>query len=110
MSDYYDLGSYRRPVTTASPEAQTWFDRGLLWCYGFNHEEAVRCFERAAEADPGCAMAYWGIAYAVGPQLQQGTGTRSRTTSWRQAVCPCARRGRAGAGAERALRSLSSAR
>jgi hypothetical protein len=63
---YYDLGTYSRPVTTASPQAQLWFDRGLLWCYGFNHEESVRCFARAAEHDPGCAMAYWGIAYASG--------------------------------------------
>lgn len=64
---YFDLGNYSRPVTTSSETAQTWFDRGLLWCYGFNHEEAVRCFQWAAEADPDCAMAYWGIAFASGP-------------------------------------------
>ncbi len=67
----YDLGSHSRPVSTASPEAQAWFDRGLVWCYGFNHEEAVRCFRRAAEADPCCAMAYWGIAYALGPNYNK---------------------------------------
>jgi len=66
MSEYYDLGSYSRRVTTASPEAQTWFDRGLLWCYGFNHEESVRCFRKAVAHDPQCALAYWGIAYASG--------------------------------------------
>jgi tetratricopeptide (TPR) repeat protein len=66
MSDYYDLGTYSRPVTTNSLEAQVWFDRGLLWCYGYNHEESVRCFRTAAEHDRGCAMAYWGIAYASG--------------------------------------------
>jgi tetratricopeptide (TPR) repeat protein len=66
MSDYYDLGTYSRPVTTTSPGAQVWFDRGLLWCYGFNHEESVRCFRKAVEHDEGCAMAYWGIAYASG--------------------------------------------
>lgn len=66
--DYgYDLGSYRRAVTTASPQAQLWFDRGLNWTFGFNHAEAVICFERALEADPACAMAHWGIAYAMGP-------------------------------------------
>ncbi|MCX2925007.1 hypothetical protein [Streptomyces sp. NEAU-W12] len=69
--DYYDLGSYRRPVTTALAEAQLWFDRGLLWTYAFNHEEAVACFERAAAADPDCAMAYWGIAYALGPNYNK---------------------------------------
>ena len=67
MNIYYDLGSYSRPVTTTSAEAQTWFDRGLMWCYGYNHEEAVRCFKKAIELDPECAMAYWGVAYAAGP-------------------------------------------
>jgi tetratricopeptide (TPR) repeat protein len=66
MNDYYDLGSYTRPVTTDSAEAQRWFDRGLMWCYSYNHEESVRCFQRAAEHDPDCAMAWWGIAYAGG--------------------------------------------
>ncbi len=41
MDRYYDLGSHRRKVSTASAEAQLWFDRGLVWCYGYNHEEAV---------------------------------------------------------------------
>jgi hypothetical protein len=67
MDDYFDLGAYSWPVTTTSPAAQRWFHRGLLWCYGFNHEAAVACFERAAGLDPACAMAYWGIAYAGGP-------------------------------------------
>ena len=66
MDGYYDLGTYSRPVTTSSQEAQRWFDRGLLWCYGFNHEESIRCFAKATEVDPRCAMAYWGIAYASG--------------------------------------------
>lgn len=69
--DYFDLGTYSRPVTTTSPQAQLWFDRGLVWTYGFNHEEGARCFERAAEADPGCAMAQWGIAYALGPNYNK---------------------------------------
>ncbi len=65
--DGFDLGSFSRPITTVSPEAQRWFDQGLNWCYGYNHEAAVACFERALVADPGCAMAHWGIAYAAGP-------------------------------------------
>jgi tetratricopeptide (TPR) repeat protein len=65
--NYFDLGAYRRPVTTTSPEAQTWFNRGLNWLYGFNHGEAIKCFRRALEKDPGCAMAHWGISYASGP-------------------------------------------
>lgn len=67
MDDYYDLGQYSSPVTTSNPMAQLWFDRGLIWTYGYNHEEAVVCFRRALEHDPDCAMAWWGVAYATGP-------------------------------------------
>ncbi|MFG2957340.1 hypothetical protein ACGF5O_26900 [Streptomyces sp. NPDC048291] len=69
--DYYDLGSHGRRVTTSSAAAQTWFDRGLNWTYAFNHEEAVRCFEAAGAADPDCAMADWGLAYALGPNYNK---------------------------------------
>ena len=69
--DYYDLGSYTWPVSTQDPQAQAWFDRGMAWCYGFNHDEAIACFERALEHDPGCAMAHWGIAYAIGPNYNK---------------------------------------
>ncbi|MER7800612.1 hypothetical protein ABTX71_09810 [Streptomyces parvulus] len=69
--EYYDLGVHGRPVTTSSPEAQRWFDRGLVWTYAFNHEEAVACFEAAAAVDPDCAMAQWGIAYALGPNYNK---------------------------------------
>ncbi|MWD26201.1 hypothetical protein E0K89_001770, partial [Aquicoccus sp. SCR17] len=66
--DYpYDLGQYGRRVTTASAEAQLWFDRGLVWSWGFNHDEAQRCLAQAQAADPDCAMAWWGEAYAAGP-------------------------------------------
>ncbi len=64
---YYDVDVYSRPITTASPKAQLWFDRGLVWTYGYHHEEAIVCFKKALEHDPDCAMAQWGIAYAVGP-------------------------------------------
>ena len=43
----------------------------MNWCYGFNHEEAIVCFEKALEHDPACAMANWGIAYAVGPNYNK---------------------------------------
>ena len=65
--DGFDLGTHSRRVSTRSPEAQRWFDIGLNWCYGFNHEEGIRCFEKALGFDPGGAMAHWGIAYASGP-------------------------------------------
>jgi tetratricopeptide (TPR) repeat protein len=71
MGEYFDLGDYTRPVTTSSPAAQLWFSRGLAWAYAFNHEEAVTCFERVIEADPGCALGYWGLAYALGPNYNK---------------------------------------
>lgn len=63
------LGSYQRPVTTRSPEAQKYFNQGLAFLQGFNHGEAIRSFQAAAQADPQCAMAHWGIAYACGPHI-----------------------------------------
>ncbi len=67
----FDLGSYRRTVSTASADARAWFDRGLIWSYAFNHEEAITCFEGAIAADPDFAMAYWGVAYAAGPNYNK---------------------------------------
>ena len=68
---YYDLGSYHRPTETPSPQAQIWFDRGLVWAYAFNHEEAIHCFDRALELDPDLAIARWGIAYSIGPNYNK---------------------------------------
>ncbi len=70
MSEYFDLGAYSRPAST-EPEAQLWFDRGLVWLFAYNHEEAIICFERALDADPACALAHWGIAYALGPNYNK---------------------------------------
>jgi tetratricopeptide (TPR) repeat protein len=69
--DYYDLGAFHRPITTGSEDAQTWFDRGLVLTYAFNHEEAAKCFQKAIASDPGCAMAYWGLAYCLGPNYNK---------------------------------------
>jgi len=64
---YYDLGAYSRKVSTSPDDAQRWFDRGLVWTYSYNHEQAIECFQEALEHDPDCAMAHWGVAYAAGP-------------------------------------------
>jgi tetratricopeptide (TPR) repeat protein len=61
------LGDLHHPVSTSSQEAQQFFDQGLRLIYAFNHDEAARSFSHAAELDPKLAMAYWGIAEAVGP-------------------------------------------
>jgi tetratricopeptide (TPR) repeat protein len=63
------LGSWHHPTSTTNPEAQRYFDQGFRMIYGFNHEEAVRSFKRAAELDPQMAMAWWGVAYALGPNI-----------------------------------------
>ncbi len=63
------LGSHTRRVTTASPEAQEYFDQGLNFYFGFNHGAAIRAFKEAARLDPACAMAHWGIALANGPHI-----------------------------------------
>jgi len=62
-------GDWHHAVSTRNPEAQRFFDQGLRLVYAFNHEEAVRSFQRAAELDPDCAMAYWGVALALGPNI-----------------------------------------
>lgn len=63
------MGSHHHPVSTTNPTAQQFFDQGLSFVYAFNHDEAIRSFKRAAELDPQMAMAYWGIALALGPNI-----------------------------------------
>lgn len=63
---YKGLGEHTRPVATSNPEARKFFDQGLNFMYAFNHDEAVRAFRQAAELDPECAMAHWGISLSLG--------------------------------------------
>ena len=60
-------GNWHHPVSTKNAEAQAFFDQGLRQIYAFNHDEAARSFARASELDPKLAMAFWGVAEAVGP-------------------------------------------
>jgi len=66
---YPDLSAYTRKVTTASAEAQRYFNQGLAFKYGFDHERAIQSFQEATRLDPQCAMAWWGIANACGPNI-----------------------------------------
>ena len=66
---YKNLGDRHHPITTRSPRAQRYFDQGLTWLYGFNHAQAVLSFEQGTKLDPNCAMCYWGIALALGPNI-----------------------------------------
>ncbi len=80
------IGGFHRTVTTASPEAQRWFDQGLALCYGFDHDEATRAFTRATEIDPSCAMAWWGIAYAAGPNINDAAMDEARNRAAHEAM------------------------
>ncbi|KAG9256588.1 uncharacterized protein F5Z01DRAFT_697344 [Emericellopsis atlantica] len=68
---YFDLGKLSRTVTTGSIEAQAWFNRGLVWTYCFNHDEAIFCYKQALLHDDGCALAYWGVAFCSGPNYNK---------------------------------------
>src|SRR5271155_2453332 len=72
------LGHLHHPVTTSNPLAQRYFDQGLTLVYAFNHDEAARSFEYAAKLDPMCAMAYWGMALARGPNYNEWVIDASR--------------------------------
>src|SRR5206468_7504772 len=61
------LGNSHHTIRTSSPEAQKFFDQGMDYLFAFNHDEARRSFQRAAELDPKSAMPLWGVALAVGP-------------------------------------------
>ncbi|MEM8950669.1 MAG: tetratricopeptide repeat protein [Pseudomonadota bacterium] len=71
MTDYYALGSFTWPLSNSNADAQLWFDRGMIWCFSYNHEEAIACFRKALNHDPDCALAHFGIAYAVGPNYNR---------------------------------------
>ena len=64
-----NLGSFQHAITTSSPEAQRYFNQGFTLSYAFNHAEAIRSFRQAIALDPDCAMCYWGVAYALGPNI-----------------------------------------
>jgi hypothetical protein len=97
------------------PCEAAWFDRGLNWTYGFHHAEAIACFRRAAEADPDCAMAWWGIAYATGPNYNltwdlMDAPTRAAVLSEARAATEAALAAPGASPAERALIDALTAR
>lgn len=81
-----DLGNYHHPITTKSEEAQQYFDQALTLLYGFNHDEAARFFRRVAQLDPDAAMAYWGLALAIGPNYNDTAVDVVRAASTYDAV------------------------
>lgn len=68
---FSDLGRFHRQISTDVPDAQRYFDQGLRLTYAFNHAEAIRAFEAGARVDQGCAMCQWGVALALGPNINE---------------------------------------
>ncbi|HEX7315155.1 MAG TPA: tetratricopeptide repeat protein [Pyrinomonadaceae bacterium] len=81
-----NLGTFHLPVKTSVPEAQRFFDQGMILVYGFNHDEAARAFRRAAELDPRMAMAHWGLALALGPNYNDTSIPAERMKAAHEAV------------------------
>ena len=63
------MGDYHMPITTSDPDAQQYFDQGMVLAFGFNHAESIRSFKAAQILDPSCAMCFWGEALATGPNI-----------------------------------------
>jgi tetratricopeptide (TPR) repeat protein len=78
---YNDLGSHHHTVT-ASPAAQQFFDQGLRLMYGFNHEEAIASFKEGARLDAGCGMCWWGVAMALGPNINLPMDPKAGPEAW----------------------------
>jgi len=84
-----NLGDHKFPVTTASARAQLFINQGMMLAYGFNHAEAGRSFHEAARLDPDCAMAYWGMALVLGPNINMPMAPESEPKAYdliRQAI------------------------
>ena len=78
------LGDQKHPIQTSSPLAQQYFDQAMVLVFGFNHEAAVRSFEEAARLDPRCAMCRWGIALALGPNINAPMGPEAGARAFRE--------------------------
>ena len=83
---YQGFGNFQRPITTASPECQRWFNQGMQLLYGFNHDEAIRSFTMAAQQDPNHPMPHWGVAYAHGININDPQMTEQRSLAARAAA------------------------
>lgn len=79
---YANLGRLHHAITTKVPRAQQYFDQGMILAYGFNHEEAINSFRHAARLDPDCAMCYWGVAFALGPNINLPMDTSAVRPAW----------------------------
>ncbi len=77
-----EVGQHPFAVTTTSPEAQRFVEQGLALAYGFNHAEAIRSYQEAQRLDPDCAMAFWGEALALGPNINAPMNEEAAAQAW----------------------------
>jgi tetratricopeptide (TPR) repeat protein len=87
------LGGHRFPISTRNPDTQRYFDQGVNLLFGFNHAEAIRSFREAARLDPDCAMCWWGVAVALGPNINLPMPPDAAAPAWQalqraQALAP----------------------
>src|SRR3984957_15465996 len=78
-------GDHHHPITTSNPKTQAYFDQGVRMLFAFNHPEAIRSFREGARLDPHCAMCWWGVAFALGPNINQPMHADATGPAW-QAV------------------------
>jgi tetratricopeptide (TPR) repeat protein len=79
---YEGLSAYNYAISTKNPLAQRYFNQGLLLAYGFNHAEAARSFQEAANLDPNCAMCYWGLSLVQGPNINASMDKDAVSPAW----------------------------
>ncbi len=79
---FANLGNYSHSISTGNPLTQRYFDQGLILAYGFNHAEAFRAFQQAAQLDPKCAICHWGMAYVLGPNINAAMEADAVPTAW----------------------------
>lgn len=96
-------GGYHRSVSLAASEAQQWIDQGFQLLYGFNHDEGVRSFQRATELSPDCAMAWWGIAYGYGVDVNNMEVSDAEAKAGQEAAAHAVALADRASGAEQAL-------
>lgn len=76
------LGDHTHPITTRNPDTQKFFDQGVRLTFGFNHAEAIRSFKEAARLDPDCAICWWGVAFALGSNINLAMPDDAVTPAW----------------------------
>lgn len=79
---FQGLGAHKHPISTRNPRTQMFFDQGVNLLFGFNHAEAIRSFREAARVDPDCAMCWWGVAFALGPNINLPMPDDAAAPAW----------------------------